>query len=280
MQIRRPSLLAILLATSSVLAAAQAERFEVASVRAGGTYGSFPSVALMPGGRISAGYTTLRELIRQAYGVDHDMIFGGPDWIDTARFTVEAKAARADATPSQLQAMLATLLAERFSVKVRRDARVRPVFFLTIARSDGRLGPALRRAGAACEPITPPPGFSPPPAWLDSMPRGLAQGNKPRCPTISIPGWIAGRAITMAQLTTRLKPYAGRPVIDRTNLAGEFDLDLRYGADLPPVLKGVRVPEGESLFTAVREQLGLALEAGRAPVDGIFIVSAERATDN
>ena len=96
----------------------------------------------MPGGRISAGYATLRELIRQAYGVDADMIFGGPDWINSARFVVEAKAARADATPSQLQAMLATLLAERFSVKVRREARVRPVFFLTLARSDGRLGPA------------------------------------------------------------------------------------------------------------------------------------------
>ena len=274
-------LLAILCATPSAWAAAQAERFEVASVRAGGTPGSFPTVALMPGGRISAGYATLFELIRQAYGVDPDMIFGGPDWIKSARFAVEAKAARADATPSQLQAMLATLLAERFSVKVRREARVRPVFFLTLARSDGRLGPALRRAGGACgKPITPPPGFSPSPPWLDSFPRSLALGNKPRCPTISTFGWMAGRAITMAQLAAKLKLYAGRPVIDRTNLAGEFDLDLRYGADLPPVLKGARVPEGESLFTAVREQLGLALEAGRAPVDGIFIVSGERPTEN
>jgi uncharacterized protein (TIGR03435 family) len=280
MQIRRLILLAILLATPSVWAAAQAERFDVASVRPGGTYGSFPSVALMPGGRISAGYTTLRELIRQAYGVDHDMILGGPDWINRARFAVEAKAARADATPSQLQAMLAALLAERFSVRIRREARVRPVFFLTLARSDGRLGPALRRAGVACEPITPPTGFSPPPPWLDSFPRGLAQGNKPRCPTISIPGWMAGRAITMAQLAAQLKLYAGRPVIDRTNLAGEFSLDLRYGADLPPGVKGVRVPDGESLFTAVREQLGLALEAARAPVDAIVIVSAERPTAN
>jgi uncharacterized protein (TIGR03435 family) len=180
--------------------------------------------------------------------------------------------------------MLASLLAERFSVKIRREARVRPVFFLTLARSDGRLGPALRRAGVACEPITPPPGISPPPAWLDSLPRFLAQANtETRCPTISIPGWIAGRAITMAQLARRLRPYAGRPVIDRINLAGEFALDLRYGADLPPILNGARVPptsDGESLFTAVREQLGLALEAARAPVDVIVIVSAERPTEN
>ena len=178
--------------------------------------------------------------------------------------------------------MLAVLLAERFSVKVRREARVRPVFLLTLARSDGRLGPALRRAGVACEPITPPPGISPPPAWLDSLPRFLFQPNtETRCPTISVAGWIAGRAITMAQLAARLRPYAGRPVIDRTTLAGEFALDLRYRPDLPP---GVPVPptsDGESLlFTAVREQLGLALEAARAPVDAIVIVSAQHPTEN
>src|SRR5687767_3676383 len=101
MQIRRLILLAILFATSSAWAAAQAERFDVASVRAGGTPGSFPSVTVMPGGRISAPNTNLRELIRQAYGgLPDDMIFGGPDWLEKARFTIEAKAARADATPA------------------------------------------------------------------------------------------------------------------------------------------------------------------------------------
>jgi len=82
MQMQRLILAAILFATPSAWAAAQAERFDVASVRAGGTPGSNPSVALMPGGRISAPNVTLRELIRQAYGVDDDMIFGGPDWTE------------------------------------------------------------------------------------------------------------------------------------------------------------------------------------------------------
>jgi uncharacterized protein (TIGR03435 family) len=284
MQMRHLILLGILFATPSVWAAAQAGRFDVASVRAGGIPGSFPIVSILPGGRISAPNVTLLELIRNAYNVDENRILGGPGWIAEARFAVEAKAARADATPSQLQAMLAALLAERFSLRIRREPRALPVFLLTLARGDGRLGPALRRAGVACESITPPPGVPPPPPWFDSLPRGLALATtEGRCPTMSRPGWMAGRAITMAQLATRLKPYAGRPVIDRTNLAGEFAFELRYGPELPPIVTGARVPppsDGESLFTAVREQLGLALKAARAPIDAIVIDGVQRPTEN
>ena len=281
---RRLMLLAIVFATPSAWAAPQAARFDVASVRAGGTPGAFPGVSILPGGRISAPNVTLRELIRNAYGFDETRTVGGPEWIAEARFAVEAKAARADATPSQLQAMLAALLAERFSLKIRHAPRELPVFLLTLARADGRLGPALRRAGVACEPITRPPDLPPRPSRLDSLPRGLTLAiTEGRCPTMSAPGWMAGRAITMAQLAYRLEPYAGRPVIDRTNLAGEFAFELRYGAELPPVVAGARVPpasDGESLFTAVREQLGLALKAARAPIDVIVIDGAQRPTEN
>src|SRR4030095_14088432 len=100
MQMRRLILLAILCATPSAWAAAQAGRFDVASVRAGGIPGSFPSVSILPGGRISAPNVTLRELIRNAYSVDENRILGGPEWIAEARFAVEAKAARAARVPS------------------------------------------------------------------------------------------------------------------------------------------------------------------------------------
>jgi len=283
---RRVIRLVMLLATVSAPAAAQAGRFEVASVRPGGTPGSSPLVSVLPGGRVSAPNATLRELVRSAYGVDDDRILGGPDWIAGARFAVEARAGRTDASPSQLQAMLAALLAERFGLQVHRERRELPVFVLTLARSDGRLGPALRPSGVACEPITPPPGVPPPPPPPpgDSLRRPLVPANAGlRCPTMFFPGWIAGRAITMAQLALRLGPYAGRPVIDRTNLDGEFDLDLAYTPERPPVFNGAPLPptaDGESLFTAVREQLGLALEADRAPLDVIVIDGAERPSEN
>src|SRR4030095_15512673 len=85
MQMRRLILLAILFATPSAWAAAQAGRFDVASVRAGGTPGSFPSVSILPGGRISAPNVTLRELIRNAYGLDETRTVGGPEWIAGGR---------------------------------------------------------------------------------------------------------------------------------------------------------------------------------------------------
>src|SRR4029079_535239 len=156
----------------------------------------------------------------------------------------------------QLQAMLAALLVERFNLRIRREPRALPVFLLTLARSDGRLGPALRRACVACESITPPPSVPPPPPWLESLPRTLTLANmEARCPTMSRPGWMAGRAITMAQLAARLNPYAGRPVIDRTNLAGEFAFELRYGPELPPIVTAARVPppsDGDSLYHPAR----------------------------
>ena len=281
---RRLILLAILSAAPPASAVAQDGRFEVASVRAGGIPGAFPGVAVRPGGRSSAPNVTLRELIRNAYGLDETRTVGGPEWIAEARFAVEAKAARADATPSQLQAMLAALLAERFSLRIRHEPRALPVVLLTLARSDGRLGPALRRAGVACEPITRPAGVPPRNPRIDWLPVGLTLAKiEGRCPTMSAHGWMAGRAITMAQLAARLAPHAGREVIDRTNLAGEFAFELRYGPELPPIVTGARVPPtsgGESLFTAVREQLGLAFKAGRAPLDVIVIDGAQRPTEN
>jgi uncharacterized protein (TIGR03435 family) len=283
---RRVILVVMLSATVSASAAAQAWRFEVASVRAGGTPGLPPLVSVLPGGRVSAPNSTLRELIRSAYGVDDDRILGGPDWVARARFAVEAKAERTDATPSQLQAMLADLLAERFRLEVHLERRELPVFVVTLAHGDGHLGPALRRAGVACEPITPPPGVPPPPPPPPggSLRRPLVPANAGlRCPTLFFPGWIAGRAITMAQLAPRLGPYAGRPVIDRTHLDGEFDFDLAYTPEQPPNFNGAALPptaDGESLFTAVREQLGLRLEAGRAPLDVIVIDGAERPSEN
>ena len=70
---------------------------------------------------------------------------GGPDWINTAHFDIEA---RTDGNPSQEQMleMLRTLLADRFKLVVHKEMIDSPVYALTLARRDGRLGPRMRRA--------------------------------------------------------------------------------------------------------------------------------------
>ena len=276
----------ILLLVVVSLAAAQAQRFEVASIREGGTPGTPPLVSVLPGGRLSAPNATLRELIRSAYAVEDNRILGGPAWMGQARFALEAKAEAADPGAGQLQAMLAALLAERFMLRVHRETRELPVYTLTIARDDGRLGPNLRPTGAECRPITPPQGYPPPPPPPppDSPRRPLVPANiGARCPAMFFPGWIAARAVTIEQFVPRLALAAGRPVVDRTGLSGEFDFDLRYTPDQPPAFNGAALPpaaDGESLFTAIKEQLGLALDAQRAPLEVLVVDRAERPTEN
>jgi len=81
----------------------------------------------------------------------------------------------------------------------------------------------------------------------------------------------------MAQLARQLSVTAGRPVMDRTGLSGYYAYTLDwFPADraAPPDL------DAPDMFQAVREQLGLRLEAGRAPVEKLVIDRAERPSEN
>jgi uncharacterized protein (TIGR03435 family) len=234
-------------------------------------------------GRFSATNVTLRMLLRNAYGLQDFRMSGGPSWIDSERFDIEAKA-DGIATPQQVQAMLRTLLEERFKLNAKTETRELPVYALVMARNDGRLGGQLRRAGAEClairtwpgAPAPPPPPPGPPPATRDG----------PQCGSMLVQGNVSGRKMTMERLATMLSPWVNRSVLDRTNLAGNFDLDLQWAPDQMPTgpfgaPPGVPIdPNGPSLFTALQEQLGLKLDSQRGPVEVLVIESAERPTED
>jgi uncharacterized protein (TIGR03435 family) len=98
-------------------------------------------------------------------------------------------------------------------------------------------------------------------------------------------GQLTGRSITMQQVAGALSGPALRPVIDRSGLAGVYDIELKWGEALPPgtLPDGAPPPSsanGPSLFTAVREQLGLKLEATRANVPVLVIDSVSMPTPN
>ena len=89
----------------------------------------------------------------------------------------------------------------------------------------------------------------------------------------------------MAQLASGLATRVGRTVVDRTGLAGNFDFELSFTPDTVPAgqlvrFNGVEFDAGPSIYTAVQEQLGLKLEAGRGPVEMLVIDSVERPTEN
>src|SRR5215471_6810832 len=122
----------------------------VASVKkAADGFGSF--LRLTPGG-ISISGIPVRLLIRQAYGQLQDsQLVGGPDWINSERFDIEAKPEGGGPNnPTMVQSILKQLLEERFSLRVHKETRQLPVYALVLARSDGRLGPNLKQTSPDC----------------------------------------------------------------------------------------------------------------------------------
>jgi uncharacterized protein (TIGR03435 family) len=268
--------------------AAQAPRsFDAASIKRNTTSGAgLPPIVLVQSGRLRAPFSTLRDLIQAAYGVEPNQIIGGPGWVDTDRFEVTATlpqgAAIADAP-----AMLRTLLADRFGLVAREEKRELPVLFLD---APGKLGPDISVAGTECKamkspaglPVPPPP--PPPPAdagpvTVLNTPLGIA-GSK--CGNIVFNGFFSMRAVPMVSFVTSLSRQSRRTIIDRTKLAGIYDIDLYFLPDAGPMMVNGNAVNADapSLQTAIREQLGLRLESGRAPVDVVVIDRVSAPTDN
>jgi uncharacterized protein (TIGR03435 family) len=253
--------------TSSVQAPRPA--FEVASIRQNKEAG-LGNWRTLPGGRFVATKVALRALIRIAYGFDtlvkpQEQILGAPSWIDSTRFDIEAKAASefdADAVAARGQAlaMLRTLLEERFNLVAHLEKREMPIYELVMARGDGRFGPDLKRSTLDCGPGAPAP------------PAGI------KCGVSSEGQVLVGHAVPMNLLVAFLtiSPAVGRMVQNRTNLDGLFDMRLSFTRPfvVGPGGGAVANPDidsGPTIFTALQEQLGLKLEARRAPVDVLVI---------
>ena len=236
--------------------------FDVVSVKPN-TSGEQGGTSRGQPGRYQGVNVTLKRVIGLAYRPVQEFV-GGPDWINTAHFDIDA---RAEGNPSQEQmlAMLRTLLADRFKLVVHKEMKDSPVYALTLARRDGRLGPRLRRAETECAPP-------------DSRPQAQSpQAPERRCGFRLGNGALSGQGATMARLAGELS-FVGRQVVDRTGLAGSFDVDLEWTPDSPGAAPSPDA--GASIFTAIQEQLGLKLEPSTAPLEVIVIDSAERPAED
>ena len=265
-------------------------RFEVTSVKRSGPappQGSF-RLGMQPGGRFTVTMMPVGSLITMAYGVQRFQLVGGPSWINSDRFDINAIAEdvpqqpTSPGTPNRMQLLLRSLLKERFALVVHNETRELPLSYLVMAREDGKLGERLRPSAVDCRALLaarakeggPPRPVEPP-----------KPGEVPQCGMMGGFGRIAAGSVTMANLASMLAGMLNRPVYDRTNLTGNFELQVDYtpdqmpqlppGATLPP---GFTLPssDGPSLNTALQEQLGLKLDATRGPVDVLVIDSVEQ----
>ena len=270
-------------------APAEKPKFEVASVRQNAADDGKIMLGIQPGGRFNAVNVPLWDLIRQAYAIQRTQIVGAPDWTQTARYDIVAKAegdiapTPPGSQPGPLNLMLQDLLEDRFKLRVHRETREMPIYALMPARSDGKLGDGLRTSTADCAAMRgrgargapgggAPPGPPPP-------------GERPLCGMRMAPNQVVAGGVTLTQLSQVLSQVTQRIVVDRTGLQGNFDIDLTFtpdrmpqgapppGVQLPPI-----DPNGPSIFTALQEQLGLKLESDRAPVEVLVIDHVERPT--
>jgi uncharacterized protein (TIGR03435 family) len=268
-------------------------KFEVAAVRENTSGSNQVSISTQPGGRFTAINMPLVTLIRSAYRLQDSQLVDAPDWTETSRYDITAKAegdlppASPIGPPSTQMVMLQSLLEERFKLRVHREVREQPIYALVTAQSPARFGPSLVQSMTDCQP---PPawdrkGAPPPPPPAPPKP-----GERPQCGTHMGFGEIKAGARPMTLLASMLAQVVRRSVVDRTGLKGAFDFDLRWTPDTLPVRPGMQTdqpfrfngveidPNGPSIFTALQEQLGLKLEATRGPVDVLVVDGVERPT--
>ena len=253
--------------------AGQRLTFEVASIKRNVSGDPNASIRVQPGGQMIVTNNSLFNLIRNAYGTQrYDMVPGPqfPSWIDD-KWDILAKApADAPQVQDQMQLRLRSLLEDRFKLKAWREIREMPVYELVVARSDGKLGPQIKPSGDECAAQGRPreAGVAPPP-----LPPGGFCGTRTGNGTVSMKG------VPLSNFVRNLGGTTGRFIIDKTGLTGPFDLDLQWAPDQPgtgqTAQPGAQL-DGVSLFAAMQEQLGLKLEAKRAPVEILVIDSAER----
>jgi uncharacterized protein (TIGR03435 family) len=218
---------------------------------------------------------TGRSIIRQAYGLSGEPIVDAPAWLDEQTFDLtaasDASIAAGVSDPEALQAALRTMVEQRLGLVVHREQRNFPVYALVKANADGTLGPNLRASTSDC--------------W--DLGDGQARRFTRFCGIEDHLTGVSAERVTIDRFIEKLyrTPLSpDLPVVDRTGLAGTYDLSLRFGF-LPFAALGaahyrlgrILEPLGfRSLFTALPEQLGLRLERSTAPFDVLVIDRIEK----
>src|SRR5262245_45441667 len=207
MNVRRLALCVVGIVVTGTTIVAQASRLEfaVASVKPNIAGDHRSRIQIEPGGRLNVTAATLKELICAAYRVDNFQVVGGPAWISSDRWDLQATADE-NASPSQLNEMFQNLLFGRFDLKFHKDRKKVPVYELVIARN----GPKLQQSKS------------------ETAASSHNSGNRENHGS---GGHAGGTRMTMSQLAQMLGQVVGRTVIDKTGLSGSYDIRLSWRPD-------------------------------------------------
>jgi uncharacterized protein (TIGR03435 family) len=208
------------------------------------------TVRLNPGGRWVGRTIPVTLLIQEGFDVRQSQISGGPSWIGGERFDIEAKpesSAAGGPSPEALSLMFQSLLTSRFHLEYHRETKDVQAYSLAI----GKHGIKMKESEASADAK----------------------------PSMSVgPNRFKAVAMPMQMLANTLSRYLGRLVVDETGLKGSYDVTLEWAADAS--LTDAGSSGGPSIFTAVQEQLGLALDSKKVPVQMFVIDRLERPDAN
>jgi uncharacterized protein (TIGR03435 family) len=241
---------------ASGAAPAAVKQFEVATIKPV----KDPSPGRMQdrtdGRRYSTRYTSLRDLIMMAYGLDPRQIVGGPAWVTADEYDIDAVTADGLPAAGNWDEMLQKLLADRFHLTFHHEQREMSVYALTVAKG----GPKLKTADAD-------------------------EGHGSGCDRLGI---CSFRAEPTEHFAYWLQLVMDKPVVDKTGIVGKFDFTLKWTPDESQFTSmGIRVPPAADnpnaapgLFTALQEQLGLKLEAQKTQAQVLVIDHVERPSED
>ncbi len=239
---------ALVLLLAAALTAQNGPSFDVASIRSN-PGGKQPTAMDFTKNSMSLSGVSLRAMLATAYEVQEYRV-AGPSWLDSQRFDVLAKTEN-PATPEEMHKMMQALLAERFKVTIHREQKELPVLALVV----GKGGPKFEKAE----------GDGPAAGMQMNFKKGAF--SFPRTSLESFAGYLSKF------------PAFGRPVVDRTQLAGLYNINLviaEPGASPEMVKKSLaNFSEGPGILGAV-EALGLKLDSQKANVEVIVVDHAEK----
>jgi uncharacterized protein (TIGR03435 family) len=266
--------------------------FEVASIKENHDVYNRVGISFSRGSFTATG-VPLKMLISSAYSVRPFQISGGPNWINTTKYNIDAKMPDGlgeqiqnlpqDQRREKMSQLIQSLLTDRFHLKVSHETREGPVYDLVVAKN----GPLLHESKPGDNNSNEMKG-------PDGKP---VHGNFIRM----MPGELEGQAVAIEFLATSLSQQLGRKVVDQTGLKGNYDFDLKWAPDQgpggpggmmgagpggpPPGSPGGDAPppadsSGPSIFTAVQEQLGLKLESAKGQVEMLVIDSVEKPSED
>ncbi len=215
---------------------------------------------------------SIRTLIAAAYGIEADQLQGGPSWLDSSKFDIEARIEPDDPLSNQILnsskrgLLLQALLKERFKLRTHHEAKLATVYALRVAKK----GTIIHGFQSTPSGVTGGHATSP-----------LGSGS-----LFSQPGKLSAMEVSMSSIAHQLSTDLGSAVVDETQLPGEFTFELHWDLD------GGSRPEASvsgseqvsilvaSLDNALRDQVGLRLERSKEVVDTLIVDSVDTPTPN